>query len=347
MRLMPERAAVRSGRHLPAVFCAMLLAAMALTALAVGAYPLSPLQLAAVVGHALGLPVALPGAPAATVVWDLRLPRVILAGTVGAALALAGASMQALFRNPLADPGLIGVSGGAAVAAALLMVAGVTAPFALPSAAFCGGVLATALIYRLSRYRGRTLPATLLLAGVAVNAMAGAVLGMLAYLASAPALRGLTFWLLGSFAQAGWGRLAVALPVMAVASGLMLREAGGLNALLLGEREAAHLGVPVQRLTARLMLWVALAVGAAVAVTGIIGFVGLMVPHWVRMLTGPDHRRLLPATALAGAALMIAADTLARTVAAPAELPVGVLTALLGGPFFLWLLLRYRGRALW
>jgi len=347
MRVMPERAAARSGRRLPAVFCAMLLAAVALAALAVGAYPLSLPQLAAVVGHALGLPVALPGAPAATVVWDLRLPRVILAGTVGAALALAGASMQALFRNPLADPGLIGVSGGAAVAAALLMVAGVTAPFALPSAAFCGGVLATALIYRLSRYRGRTLPATLLLAGVAVNAMAGAVLGMLAYLASAPALRGLTFWLLGSFAQAGWGRLAVALPVMAVASGLMLREAGGLNALLLGEREAAHLGVPVQRLTARLMLWVALAVGAAVAVTGIIGFVGLMVPHWVRMLTGPDHRRLLPATALAGAALMIAADTLARTVAAPAELPVGVLTALLGGPFFLWLLLRYRGRALW
>lgn len=338
---------MRRGGRLTTVIAGVLLVAVALAALCLGAYPLSVQQVAQVLGHALGLPVAVPAAPATTVVLDLRLPRVLLAGTVGAALALAGAAMQALFRNPLADPALVGVSGGGAVAAALVLVAGTAAPFALPLAAFVGGTAATWLIYQLSRYRGRTLPATLLLAGVAVNAMAGAALGMLTYLASAHALRGLTFWLLGSFAQSGWHRLALAVPVMVVASSLILREARGLNALLLGEREAAHLGVPVQALTRRLVVWVALAVGAAVAVTGIIGFVGLVVPHVVRLLTGPDHRRLLPATGLAGGALLIAADTLARTVAMPAELPVGVVTALLGGPFFLWLLLRHRGRELW
>lgn len=336
----------RSGRLAIAV-AALTLAVVALAGLCLGVYPLGAVQVAGVLAHSLGLPVKAPSPLAVTVVLDLRLPRVLLAGTVGAALALAGAAMQALFRNPLADPALVGVSGGAAVAAALVLVSGVAAAFALPFAAFIGGTATTWLIYLLSRYRGRTLPATLLLAGVAVNAMAGAALGMLTYMASAPALRGLTFWLLGSFAQAGWQSLALAVPVMIVASLCILREARGLNALLLGEREAAHLGVPVQTLTRRLMVWVALAVGAAVAVTGIIGFVGLVVPHVVRLVTGPDHRRLLPATGFAGGALLIGADTLARTAAAPAELPVGVLTALLGGPFFLWLLLRHRGRELW
>lgn len=324
-----------------------LLLTVALLSLNAGAYPLSPAQVAAVFARALGVHVAAPSAAASEVVLDLRLPRLLLAGSVGAALALAGTAMQALFRNPLADPALIGVSGGAAVAAAAVLVAGVAAPLLLPVSAFLGGTVTTWIIYLLSRYHGRTLPATLLLAGVAVNAMAGALLGLLAYLAPAPALRGLTFWLLGSFAEAGWGSLVLALPLMLVACGLILREWRGLNALLLGEREATHLGVRVQRLTARLMLWVALAVGAAVAMSGIIGFVGLAVPHLVRLLTGPDHRRLLPAAGLTGAALMIAADALARTLAAPAELPVGVLTALLGGPFFLWLLLRYRGRGIW
>lgn len=326
---------------------ALLLACMAAVALGVGAYPLSASQVADVFAHALGLHVAAPAPGASVVVLDLRLPRLLLAASVGAGLALAGTAMQALFRNPLADPALIGVSGGAAVAAAGVIVAGVTMPLVLPLAAFAGGSGTTWLIYLLSRYHGRTLPATLLLAGVAVNAMAGAVLGLLAYMATAPALRGLTFWLLGSFAQAQWRTLVVALPIIVLACLLIVREWRGLNALLLGEREAAHLGVPVQRLTARLTLWVAMAVGASVAVSGIIGFVGLVVPHLVRLITGPDHRRLMPAAGLTGAALMVAADTLARSLAAPAELPVGVLTALLGGPFFLWLLLRYRGRGLW
>ncbi len=327
---------------------AALLAAAA-TALSVGAYPVSVAGVVAVLGEAVHVATPWRAPPeAALVVLDLRLPRLLLAGLVGGGLAVAGGVMQALFRNPLADPALVGVSAGAALAAAAVLVLVAAAPpWALPLAAFAGGLAVTWLIYRLARYQGRTLPATLLLAGIAVNAMAGAGIGLLIYLADAPGLRNLTFWLLGSVARGDWTTVAVAGPLVLVCLALLLREARTLDLLSLGEVEAGHLGVDVPRLQRRLIALVALVVGACVAVSGIIGFIGLVVPHLLRLAVGPDHARLLPGCALFGAALLIVADTVARGAAEPAELPVGILTALIGAPFFLWLLLRHRGRVLW
>lgn len=326
---------------------ALLLAAAA--ALSTGAYPVSPAGVAAALAGGLHLALPWPASPdAALVVLDLRLPRLLLAALVGGGLAITGAVMQALFRNPLADPALVGVSGGAALAAAAVLVLATAAPpWALPLAAFAGGLAVTWVIYRLAHHQGRTLPATLLLAGIAINAMAGAGIGLMAYLADAQALRGLTFWLLGSLGRADWTALEVVAPLVLICLALLMREADALDLLSLGEAEARHLGVDVERMKRRLVVLVALIVGASVAVSGIIGFIGLMVPHLVRLVVGPDHRRLLPGSALFGAVLLIAADTVARGAAAPAELPVGILTALLGGPFFLWLLLRHRGRVLW
>jgi len=277
------------------------------------------------------------------VILALRMPRVLLAMLVGAALGCGGTAMQGLFRNPLADPGLIGVSAGAALGAVCVIVLGgsvLAGSFAVAMAAFVGGLLATCLVYALGRRRAGV--ATLLLAGVAINAIAMAGVGLLTYLASENQLRDLTFWSLGSLGGATWARLAVVAPLMLLPLLLLPRMAHALNALLLGEHEAALLGFRPRRLQPLLIGLVALAISAAVAMTGVIGFVGMVVPHLLRMLWGPDHRLLLPASALGGAALLVAADTLARTVVAPAELPIGVLTALVGGPFFLWLLLRSR-----
>lgn len=284
-----------------------------------------------------------------TVVWLLRLPRVLLALLVGAALGGGGAAMQGVFRNPLADPGLIGVSAGAALGAVGMIVLGVHVTTALPwvsgtpgrtLAAFAGGLLATWLVYRMGRRRPGV--ATLLLAGVAVNAVAMAGVGLMTWLANDWQLRSLTFWSLGSLGGATWSRLAMIAPLILLPLLLLPRSARALNALLLGEREASLLGFHPERLKAWLFALVALAVSAAVAISGVISFVGLVVPHLLRMVWGPDHRLLLPASCLGGATLMLAADTLARTVVAPAELPIGVLTALVGGPFFMWLLLRTR-----
>jgi iron complex transport system permease protein len=277
------------------------------------------------------------------VVLALRLPRVLMAILVGAALGCGGTAMQGLFRNPLADPGLIGVSSGAALGAVSVIVLGGSAlagSFAVAVAAFAGGLLATLLVYAIGRRRAGV--ATLLLAGVAIAAIAMAGVGLLTYLANENQLRDLTFWSLGSLGGATWARLAIVAPLMLLPLLLLPRMARALNALLLGEHEATLLGFRPRRLQPLLIGLVALAISAAVAMTGVIGFVGLVVPHLLRMVWGPDHRLLLPASALGGAILLVAADTLARTVVAPAELPIGVLTALVGGPFFLWLLLRSR-----
>jgi iron complex transport system permease protein len=294
-----------------------------------------------------------PPAYVTTVITEIRLPRVVLAVLIGAALAQAGAAMQGIFRNPLAEPAVVGVSGGAAVAAVAVIVLGETAGwfewiparFMLPVATFAGGLAATWLVLRLARVDGYTRATTLILAGLALNAIAGAAIGFFSHIASDLALRSLMFWMFGSLGKAGWNEIAIAAPLLLVAIVLIPRHAQALNALQLGEAEAGHLGIDVERLKRRLALLVVLAAGSAVALAGLIGFVGLIVPHLVRLWAGPDHRLVLPASALLGALLLTLGDIAARTLLAPMELPIGVLTALVGGPFFLALLLRYRNEA--
>ncbi|MGV6875004.1 FecCD family ABC transporter permease [Pseudochelatococcus sp. B33] len=342
---------------------AVLALAMAVVSVGSGAVSLSPGQVVRV----LWLELAGTPDPALAgdrlVVVGIRLPRTLLGFMVGAALAVSGALMQGLFRNPLADPGLAGVSSGAALAAALTIVLGqpimgFLAPLLpaavaqgagvagasfvlLPLAAFGGGMLATLLLYALSTRNGETRVATLLLAGVAIGALTGAATGLLSYISDDRQLRDLTFWMLGSVGGATWERVVTVAPAILPVIVAVPFLARGLNALALGEAEAFHLGIDVQRIKRLTLLLVSVAVGASVATSGVIGFVGLVVPHLLRLLHGPDHRVLMPAAALLGGTLLVGADILARTIVAPAELPIGILTALLGAPFFLWLLLRH------
>lgn len=285
------------------------------------------------------------------VLLDIRLPRLVMGLLVGAALAVSGAVMQGLFRNPLADPGLLGVSAGASLGAISAIVMGALLPAAIagavgwylvPVAAFCGGWAALLLLYGIATRSGRTSVATMLLAGIALAALVGAVSGLMVYRASDSQLRDLTFWGLGSLAGANWTKLAVAGPIMTLALIAAPSLACGLNGLALGEAAAGHIGIRVQRIKNIAILTTAAATGAAVAVSGGIGFVGIVVPHLLRLLTGPDHRWLLINSALLGGALLVAADMVSRTIIAPAELPIGILTALIGGPFFLWILLSNR-----
>ncbi|WP_296234854.1 FecCD family ABC transporter permease [uncultured Pseudomonas sp.] len=300
----------------------------------------------------LGLPLAADASvqQAELILAQIRMPRTLLGLAVGMVLALCGVAMQGLFRNPLADPGLVGVSSGAALGAAVAIVGGAAfgglpeafAPYLLSACAFVGGLLVTALVYRLGRREGQTHVATMLLAGIALTALAGAAIGLFTYLADDATLRTLTFWNLGSLNGASYARLwPLLLATLAVALWLP-RRARALNALLLGESEARHLGFDVERLKRELVFCTALGVGAAVAAAGLIGFIGLVVPHLMRLLVGPDHRLLLPASALAGASLLLLADLVARLALAPAELPIGIVTALIGAPFFLYLLVRGR-----
>jgi len=286
------------------------------------------------------------------IVRDIRLPRSLGAWLGGALLGLAGAIAQGLFRNPLADPGIIGVSAGAGLGAVLAIVLGGLLPFGLaatagphlvPVAAFLGGLATTLLLARVAASGGRTSVATLLLAGIALAALAGAATGVLTFLADDRQLRDLTFWSMGSLAGAGWARIAAALPLILPAILLSPLLGRALNALALGEAQATHMGIPVERVKRLAILATAAAVGAATAIGGGIGFVGVVVPHLLRLATGPDHRRLLPHAALLGGTLLVAADMAARTVAAPAELPIGIVTATIGAPVFLWILLRRRG----
>lgn len=285
---------------------------------------------------------------AAMVVRDIRLPRLLAALAVGAALAVAGAALQALFRNPLADPGLLGVSTGAALGAALWLVTGAglaaaagpaLAPFGLPLASFAGALAAIALVLGLGQRAGPSATILMLLVGIGVNALGGAVIGLVTYISTDAELRALSVWLLGTLAQVEWVVLAPALLVVSLAALGLLRTAPALDLLALGEDGARHLGVDVARLRLRLALLAAMAVGAAVSVAGIIGFVGLVVPHMLRLLVGPGHRTLMPLAALGGALAVSLADLGARLVALPAEVPVGVVMAFVGAPAFLWVLL--------
>ncbi len=286
---------------------------------------------------------------------DIRLPRLGLGMAVGAALAVAGVLLQGLFRNPLADPGIVGVSAGAGLGAVLAIVLGGLLPAALtakvgqalvPLAAGLGGWVTTLLLYRIATSGQRTDVAVMLLAGIALAALAGAGTGVLTYLADDRQLRDLTFWSMGSLAGATWTKLVAALPLMALALLVAPRLARGLNALALGEAQAAHMGTDVQVLKRLTILSAAAATGAAVAVSGGIGFIGIIVPHLLRQAQGPDHRQLIPNAALLGAVLLVLADLVSRSIVAPAELPIGILTALIGAPVFLWMLMQrgVRGR---
>lgn len=281
----------------------------------------------------------------------IRMPRLLTGLLVGAALAVSGAVMQGLFRNPLADPGLLGVSAGAGLGAVAAIVLGGALPPAIlawagwnlvPLAAFAGGWVAMMALYQIATRQGRTSVATMLLAGIALAAMAGAVSGLIVYRSTDDQLRDLTFWGMGSLAGTGWARLAVAGPV--ILAGLICAPflARGLNGLALGEAAAAHAGIEVQRVKAAAILATAAATGASVAISGGIGFVGIVVPHLLRLVQGPDHRWLLVNAGLLGATALVAADMASRSVVAPAELPIGIVTALVGGPFFLWVLLSNR-----
>ncbi len=318
-----------------------LLVGAAVLAVGTGAVGIAPGQVLSILLAPLGVPPLQTYEPQqAAVLWAIRLPRVVLGLLVGAGLGAAGAAMQGLFRNPLADPGLLGISSGASLAAAASVVLGFQAfgPYSLPLAAFTGALLATALISLLAQERGRVQVATMLLAGIAVNALCGAGTGLMTFLATDDQLRSLTFWNLGSLGGATWPTVLSALPPLAVGVLGLPLAARALNAFMLGETGAAHLGLPVQGVKWLIVSLVALGVGAGVAVAGTIGFVGLVVPHLLRLLTGPNHRTLLPASALLGATLLVLADLLSRTVVVPAELPLGIVTALLGAPFFLFLL---------
>ncbi|NBC04153.1 MAG: iron chelate uptake ABC transporter family permease subunit [Bacteroidetes bacterium] len=328
----------------------LLLIWMIVVSVGIGAVSISPIQVLAIILDQVGI--STNGSYETlqqAILINIRLPRVFLAVMVGAALAISGAAMQGLFRNPLADPGLIGVSSGAALttAIAIVILSTITSPLIdflgialLPLAAFIGGISATIVVYRLSTTNGKTNVATMLLAGIAINAMAGAILGFMIFLSNDDQLRDLTFWTLGSLGGAMWSSVWVVLPFLLAAIIFLPRLSKGLNAILLGESEARHLGVKVERLKKMIVVFVGLAVGAAVSVSGMIGFVGLVVPHILRLWIGPDHRFLIPGSAILGGLLLLSSDLLARTIVSPAELPIGVITASIGAPFFLWLLLR-------
>jgi iron complex transport system permease protein len=341
---LPDRAAL--GRRTRGALILLVLV-VAAASLSIGAAAGSPL---AILGALLrGEPIP---AQDWIIVMEIRLPRLLLGLLVGASLAVSGAVMQGLFRNPLADPGLVGVSAGAGLGAITAIVLGGLLPVALadrigfglvPLAAFAGGWVSTMVLYSVSTRAGRTSVATMLLAGIALGALAGAVSGVLVYMADDRQLRDLTFWGMGSLAGATWMKLAVALPIMLAGLAVAPFLARGLNGLALGEAAAMHMGLPVQWTKRVAILSVAAATGAAVAVSGGIGFVGIVVPHLLRLFSGPDHTHLLPNAALLGAALLVAADIVSRTVISPAELPIGIVTAVIGGPVFLWILLRNRG----
>ncbi|MFD1744888.1 FecCD family ABC transporter permease [Rhizobium helianthi] len=281
----------------------------------------------------------------------VRLPRTALAILVGAGLALSGAMMQSLFRNPLADPGIVGVTSGAALFAIIAIVLG-SGPLAalsllfgnqfVPLMAFTGSLLNTWLLYRIATVGGQTHASTLILAGIAVGAMSAAVMGLLIYIADDRQLRDITFWSLGSLSGATWPRVLSVAPLVLLVVGIIPTIARGLDALVLGDAAAFHMGIRVQRLKRLVIVAIAAACGATVAAAGSIGFVGIVVPHLLRLVMGPSHRFLLPASAMGGAALLLFADSIARVMVAPAELPIGIITALLGAPVFLALIFGRR-----
>ncbi|MEM7506756.1 MAG: iron ABC transporter permease [Pseudomonadota bacterium] len=320
---------------------------LAAVALAIAGLALGPVSIAP--GRVLATLAGWGNETEAAIIWQIRLPRVALGIAVGLALALAGASLQGLLRNPLADPGLIGVTGGASLGAVAVIVLGDAVmgslpqdlrPWLLPLAAFIGAGVVIALIFALARRHGETSVATLILAGVAVNAIAGAAIGAMVYISDDTQLRDLTFWTMGSLGGSSWPLVMAALALTAVAAPVLLSQARALDLFQLGERAAFHAGMNVERTKLYTAIATALAVGAVTAAAGPIGFIGLVAPHLARLALGPRHSILLPASILMGICLVLAADLGVRLAVPPAEPPIGLATSLIGGPFFLWLLLR-------
>lgn len=329
---------------------AFLLFGAVLIAVGDGAVAISPLEIWAILFNKIGIafPVSF-SAQQESVLLAIRLPRVLLGVLVGASLAVSGTLLQGLFRNPLAEPSLLGISSGAAFFAVGAIVLGEKIfehffvehkMFMLPVAAFVGGICTIFLVYRIGKGRGKIDTATILLAGIAVNALAGAGIGFFTFIATDAQLRNITFWSLGSLGGATWQSLGTVAPLIILPMFWLRNLSRQMNALLLGDAEAVHLGLNVEKIKRKIILIVGLIVGAGVAVTGIVGFVGLVVPHLLRLIVGADHRNLLPMSAIFGAGLLVASDWLCRTIVAPAELPIGILTACIGAPFFLWLLLK-------
>jgi iron complex transport system permease protein len=278
---------------------------------------------------------------------EIRAPRVVLAGIAGASLASAGAVLQGVFRNPLGDPGLIGVSGGAALGAATVIFLGSAlnfpdglALYSTPLAAIVGAMMVTTFLYKFTAYLGHFSIITVLLVGIAINAFSTVGIMVLQYLSDDAHLRSLVFWMMGSFARAQWATVLPAASVILLAIIILIKESRALDRLQLGEMQAFHLGVDVKKLQRFIILASAASVGIGVALSGIIGFVGLVVPHLIRLTLGVSHTTLVPASAILGAALMISADLASRTLLAPIELPVGIVTSAIGAPFFLWLIAR-------
>jgi iron complex transport system permease protein len=334
------------GRRLVGPGLVVLLVISALAAVAAGAVWISPwtsIQLFAWKLHLTGPPAGVLHSTS-VILFQLRLPRVLLAAVVGAALATSGAVFQALFRNPMADPAIIGVSSGAALGAIVVILAGWGAALGgmgVSGAAFVGALATAFLVYRLARLGPSVQVATLLLAGIAVAAIISAAISLVMTF-SGQEIRSIYFWLLGGLGARGWQSLGAATPFVAGGMAVTLLAARDLNLAALGEERAAQLGLEVDRFKVLMLATGALLTAAAVSVAGLIGFVGLMTPHILRLVVGSDHRRLVPASILGGAAFMILADLAARTLVRPEEIPVGAVTAVLGGPFFLYLLRRER-----
>lgn len=322
-----------------------------------GALYISPVQVISIILDKAGIhDIAAFDEGQYNVFWIIRFPRVILGLLIGAALALSGAALQGLFRNPLADPGLIGISAGASLSAVLVivflsmlsatpyfaLVEGMVGYYTLNIVTFIGSCITSFIVFSVSRTNGKTNVTTMLLGGIAINALCGALIGLITYYATDAELRNITFWTLGSLGGASWNTVLTALPFILIPVVMLPRLSKALNTLSLGEKEASYLGVSVDRLKIQIIIFSTMAVGSAVAVAGIISFLGLVVPHVLRMMGGHNQRYILIGSSLAGALLLTGSDLLARVIVAPAELPIGVITALIGTPVFAWILLRHK-----
>ncbi|UYP20871.1 iron ABC transporter permease [Rhodococcus sp. Z13] len=348
---LPDRALKKAGAGRTTVVFVLLVAVLVVLAIVsacLGQVPTGPAEVVGSLLHRMGLDLGpLPAHPAGEVtLWEVRFPRVVLAMLVGAALGCAGALLQGIFANPLAEPGVIGVSSGAAVGASAVIVLGgvFTAGWALAGAALLSGLLTTVMVYALSRSNGRTEVVTVILTGVAVNAVAGGLIALFTFVASPAARDQIVFWQLGSLGGATWNIVAVVAPLTLAGVVVSALLAPKLDLLALGESVARHLGVDVERVRQLAILAVAVLVSGATAFTGIIMFVGLVVPHLMRLALGPAHRTLVWASVLAGAVVLLAADLGARTLVENADLPLGMITALIGGPVFFLMLRRTRAR---
>lgn len=329
--------AIKFFKLSPSFIIAVILALSIVTALSVGAFsiPISNIVMGTL------------SQQQEAVLYSIRLPRVLLACLVGAGLAICGASLQGLFRNPLADPQLIGVSSGAALAVAIMIVftstlnlSGIFSIFALSFAAFLGGLITCFTIFKIASISGKTSVAHMLLAGIAISAIAFSGIGFLSYISDDQQLRAITFWTMGSLGGALWPSVTMCALIVIPSCLWLFRQSQALNILQLGEEESRYLGINPEAVKNKTIIAIALCIGVCVSVSGIIGFIGLVIPHLIRLSIGPDHRQLLPLSALLGAALLLVADTLSRIIVSPAEMPVGIITALIGGPYFLWLLIR-------